>query len=291
MSAQASKNWKQIREVYVGSHRSGFLVKDDSGDLRLMVTLDAAGNGYEIEDFVSTLSGLVGLVHSNIARVYELTKDENGKQVAILEHAFGDEIVDILDGVSTLTFIAHFKQVFEALAFIHKLGLLHLHLSPRYVITDLVNGITKVVDCWHFHSRDNVSKGRFHFDPRYVAPEVVLNGRVDERSDLYSVGLLMLEAWGGGPNIFPFRTECRDKQSLRQRISEEKDPIYMWKNAHDYFSPPELGNELVLKLTKKNPDKRGFESAQAVVNYMTDIWPDIVKPANELYGRIMTTMR
>lgn len=321
MNNEGVKNWKILRETNVGSWKRGFVVRDDEGNLGILVTIDRKNFGkfhpygtfeeslaqqwndndtdkrYQNEAVqLKNLEAFKGLSHMNVARVLDAAKDEEGQPVFVLEFFTGEKITDALHAAPLLTFISHFKQVFEGLSFIHKLGLLHLNLKAKYTLTDLVAGTTKIMNIWHIHSQENIKRQYITASLNYAAPEVLLiskNTTVDERADLFSVGAMMYEAWCG---TLPYeRVGIGNAATLRANIETEKEKTCVFYPLERQFAdckkiPKEL-ESLILMLLKRKPEDRGFKNAREVVNYILDTWPEAAKPPKELYGHIMTTIR
>ncbi len=319
MAGKIAKNWKIIREINVGAFRRGFVVKNDEAELRLIVTIDSpdcfgknvlfnaleqlcgkhryGSNDSEIQQQellrLKGLEDFVGLQHANVAAVYDVSLGDNDQPAVEMEYVAGERITAALYGAPLDVYLAHFKQVFEGLAFIHKLGRLHLSLRPNHILTDSVNGITKIINVWQTHTEDDVKNHCFQISPVYVAPEIVLHGTADERSDLFSVGVMMYEAWC---QLLPYqRMGGESIEALSYNIKNEKDvervvhPVQFTVDE-PVQTPKDLEN-FILKLLKRNPQDREFKNAREVVNFMLDTWPAIAKPPSELFGRVMTTIR
>ena len=133
---------------------------------------------------------------------------------------------------------------------------------------------------------------KLDFNSLYAAPEVMISETADERTDLYSVAVMMLEAWRGGGPVYQNTRRNRNLGQVLDGMAEERDPESMTHQIdYSHVAPSELSDGLVFKLLKKDPADRGFNDAQDVINYIYDTWPDVRKPAKDLYGKVMTTMR
>lgn len=318
MSKESKRDYKLIRQVDVGAWRTGWIAKDGEENLRLLVSVNRENfeekglssqyqalvedrmwaatpaeldKKYEEESksFVRRMEKLVGLEHANISKLYDIERDERGHPTAVIEYWFGEPIATALWMSSIPLFVAHFKQVFEAVAFIHKMGLFVLNWKPRFILSDLMSGETKFTGIWGIHTRDDINERRLAINPMYAAPEVIMRGDIDERADLYSVAVIMAEIWNGRPVFW----KSRDSHSvwhIQQDIKNEREPGVMldWR---DRAVPDELGQNFVMRLLKKDPNARGFENAREVINYIVDTWPETCGPAKDLYGKVMTTTR
>ena len=302
-------DWKLIKQIDVGSWKTGWIVTDNDRNVRLLVTVDkdrfCSSNGpnfceearmlfncknkqsearvidaiYERETsaFTARMKKLVGVTHANLTHAYDFQFDEKNFPTAIMEYYIGEPIITALKRAPLPLFLAHFKQVFEALSFIHRQGMLVLHWKSKFILTDVVSGITKIVNVWSLHTKEEIDLRQIDFNPQYAAPETILGEPVSVKSDLYSVAMMMLESWGND-KYFNF-TNSLQKKDVTEMRSDSK------------VATPELGENFILNLLKKNPKDRGFESAKEVVNYIMETWPEVCKPAKDLYGKIKTTVR
>ncbi len=228
------------------------------------------------------LSFFEGFKHANLPEIIDITKDSVGKTVAILEYTRGKPITEALTSAPLMGFLSHFRQVFEAAAFIHKLGALHLHITPNYTLCDVYSGITKIINCWEIHGNKQLKLSTQQITNAYSAPEINNDNIADERSDLYSIALMMLEVLIGY-NPFKSTSKHIDIPEIWNHYCTNKYP------HHTHMTEP-LGQQLLFKLLQENPDDREFKSAKEVVNYIISTWPESAKSAFMLYEKVMTTI-
>lgn len=91
------------------------------------------------------------------------------------------------------------RQILSAVYYMHKRGVCHRDLKPENMLYDNESGLLKVTDfgtATHFKPGQKFSA--LVGTPYYVAPEVV-NGSYDEKSDIWSVGVILYVILSGAP--------------------------------------------------------------------------------------------
>ena len=148
-------------------------------------------------------------------------------------------------------------QLCEALAYIHGYGLIHRDLKPSNVMVDedrtvrlMDFGLAKYISDDTAVTADGRLVGTF----RYMAPEQILGEKLDTRTDLYSLGVILYELLTGRP---PF--EAKSPYELWQKVLEG-EPV----NAN-ILNP---GADRVMarvahRLMRKEPDDR-YQTAEEV---------------------------
>ena len=161
------------------------------------------------------------LNHPNIAQLYTLVQD--GDSLCI--------VMELVDGTVLRNFmplpwqgaLPVILQVLEALDYAHRRGVLHRDVKPENIVIDR-EGTVKVMDFGIAHAlgaarmtRERVVVGTLE----YMSPERVLNREMDQRSDLYSVGVLLFEMLCGR---LPFEGES-EYELLRSQVEAEPPPL------------------------------------------------------------------
>jgi Tol biopolymer transport system component len=153
---------------------------------------------------------LAKLNHPRIAAVYDVG-EQDGADYIVMELVEGDSLAVKLRagalGIKQATAIA--LQVAEALEEAHEHGVIHRDLKPANVMIT-PNGNAKILDfgvakMLALGTDDTISlpgTGEILGTPLYMSPEQALGRKVDERTDLWSLGVLYYESLAGRP---PFR--------------------------------------------------------------------------------------
>ena len=146
------------------------------------------------------------------------------------------------------------KDVVDALAYAHAHGVVHRDIKPdnilisghHAVVTDF--GVAKAVSAASGGASSLTSLGVALGTPAYMAPEqAVADPHVDQRADIYSVGVLAYEMLCGRP---PF-TGMAPQQVLAAHVMQTPDPV----TAHRSAVSPAL-NALVMRCLEKKPADR-----------------------------------
>ena len=142
------------------------------------------------------------LSHPNIVSVYDVSTADDADYI-VMELIDGITLKQYMErkGVLNWKETLHFAiQIAKALEHAHSRGLVHRDIKPHNVMV-LKNGSVKVADfgiAQVMTQSDTLTKealGSVH----YISPEQAKGGRVDHRSDLYSLGVVMYEMIAGRP--------------------------------------------------------------------------------------------
>ena len=147
------------------------------------------------------------VTHPNVCRVHDLGRHGN-RLFVTMEFVEGTDLARLLVAEhSSLTLKRRFDlaiQIAEALRAIHAAGLVHRDLKPSNILVDS-RGVVRVTDfglardvAWASRSAEPAT-GPLIGTAGYMSPEQVLGQKLDARSDLYSLGVLVYEIFTGLP--------------------------------------------------------------------------------------------
>ena len=142
------------------------------------------------------------LSHPNIVSVYDVSTSVMADYI-VMELIEGITLKQYMEkkGVLNWKETLHFAmQIAKALEHAHSKGVVHRDIKPHNVMV-LKNGSVKVMDFGiarlisHGNTLTKEALGSVH----YISPEQARGGRVDDRSDIYSLGVVMYEMMAGRP--------------------------------------------------------------------------------------------
>jgi len=228
--------------------------------VKILKNKRTSGRAEDMIRFRREAMAVAKLFHPNLVKVYGLG-EEQGTAYMIMEYFPGLGLDAWLESAAAtpvdLT-VAWMTQLASVLDYVHKAGILHRDLKPSNLLVRekelklLDFGLAQIMDLGRMTDQDAVV-GTFS----YMAPEQagLIRKPVDERSDLYSLGIIFYQLLTGQP---PFA--AKDLATLlHQQIAKPPVPPRQLK-----LEIPQLLEEMVIKLLKKEPEER-YQSAQGLL--------------------------
>jgi len=171
----------------------------------------------------------VELIHPNIVRTYGLVKTPQEIVILVQERAAGDLHQYLLDAPcqpSEAVLCKMFVQIASAMCYLAYRNIVHGDLACRNVLvfkyheTDVKQNLVKLADFGlsrysSLYSTVSSTASTNIIPIRYAAPEVLKNNRPDEKSDIFSMGVLMWEAYEKGR--IPW-SQIHDDNEVRKRV-------------------------------------------------------------------------
>jgi len=166
------------------------------------------------------------LDHPALPRVFE-KGSAAGNPFYTMEVIEGQDLLAYLkDRPSELE--AVFEQLFGVLTYLHSHGIIHRDLKPENILVQ-PDGRLRLLDFGLARDKDIrlTRTGAVVGTPAYMAPEQILGEPIDERTDLYAVGVILYEALAGR---LPHETQ--DVASMLYRILHETPAPLPSPSAH-----------------------------------------------------------
>ena len=148
------------------------------------------------ERFIREAQSAGGLRHPNIVTVYDLGEYEDRMYIA-MEFIHGEDLEHLIKKKAALTLDDKFNiliQVCEGISYAHKNQIVHRDLKPSNIRID-EQGIAKIMDFGiaKLESSNMTASGTVMGTPYYMSPEQVRGMKVDQRSDVFSLGTILYE--------------------------------------------------------------------------------------------------
>jgi serine/threonine-protein kinase len=179
-----------------------FRVKDKELDDEVALkTLKADAHDANLTERLRQEIKLARLItHPNVVRVHDFGESD-GTRFLTMEYVPGTTLREMLDVGRRLEITPALqiaKQVCRGLAAVHKAGIIHGDLKPQNVMV-MGNGVVKLMDFGvaRERRREEQVAGTSAGTPLYMSPEQARGGELDERSDIYSAGVVMFELFTG----------------------------------------------------------------------------------------------
>ncbi|HEY7640497.1 MAG TPA: protein kinase [Steroidobacteraceae bacterium] len=255
-----------VRELAIGGTSSVYLAESErAGEMVVLKVLrDSPSAGDEHTQFTRFLQEyeLISKVrHPNVVRIFDLGIADDHAYLAMEYFARGDlrsQIASDLDDSEALSYLA---QMAAALQVVHAIGVLHRDLKPGNIMLRADGSVALIDFGLAKHVRidapEITATGEIFGTPYYMSPEQGHGSDLDERSDLYSLGVIFYE------------------MLTRQKPYVAQTPmgvIYMHANAPIPLLPQELRKyqQLLNKLLAKDPVHR-FGSASALLAQIEEL--------------------
>ena len=250
--------YRIVRKLGSGGMADVYLAEDEELGRRIAIKIlnDRHANDESfVERFRREAKNAAGLSHPNIVSIYDRGEAEGTYYIA-MEYLDGRSLKELVVARGPLPIpdaIAATRQVLAALRFAHRKGVVHRDIKPHNVMAD-ADGRLKVTDFGI--ARAGVSQmteaGSIIGTAQYLSPEQARGSPVDQRSDLYSVGVVLYEMLTG---TTPFSGESPVEIAMKHLSDPPRPPSVERPDI-----PPDL-DMVVLRALAKNPDDR-FQTAE-----------------------------
>ena len=207
------------------------------------------------------------LSHPNIVSVYDVSTSAEADYI-VMELVDGISLKQYMEkkGVLNWKETLHFSmQIAKALEHAHSRGIVHRDIKPHNVMV-LKNGSVKVTDFGiaRIMSKGNTLTKEALGSVHYISPEQAKGSRVDNRSDLYSLGVVMYEMMTGRP---PYDGESPVAVAIQHINGGAPMPSTLNPNI------PGGLEQIIMKAMAHDPNDR-YESATAMLYDMEEFRKD-----------------
>ena len=199
-----------------------------------------------------------GLAHPNIVTIYDVGEIEGRPYIAmeLLDGMTLSEVINPSAGLAPREVAVIALQLAKALDYAHSKGIFHRDIKPSNIMRLKGGDTVKVTDFGIAHvdggDHQQTRVGTVLGTPHYMSPEQAMGEKVDGRSDLFSVGVVMYQLL---TRQVPF--EAASLVTLAYKIAKE-EPTSIAKLRRDV---PSALRRIIERCLKKDPEKR-FQSGQ-----------------------------
>lgn len=163
------------------------------------------------------------LQHPDIVTIFDAGEDQELAYIA-MEYLKGDDLQAYTQAPRLLpvaTVLSVVARVADALGYAHSQGVVHRDIKPANVMLDLPSDVVKVTDFGIARVADSARTrtGMVLGTPSFMSPEQMAGRRVDGRSDLYSLGVMLFQLLTGR---LPHRSDSM--ATLMHQIANEAAP-------------------------------------------------------------------
>ena len=191
------------------------------------------------------------LSHPNIVTIYDVGKSGDIAYIA-MEFLQGRELRDVLNEEPLLPVdqvLDIVVQVAQGLAYAHEYGIVHRDVKPANIMV-VRDGHVKITDFGIARMASAAARtetGIVLGSPKYMSPEQVLGKSIDQRSDIFSLGVMLYEMLTGQP---PFVGDTINAIMYQTMNAVPRSPSILNPAL------PDMLNFIVAKALEKNPDDR-----------------------------------
>jgi serine/threonine protein kinase len=256
------KGYRFIKRLAVSEHSALYLAQKDTEDHQVVLKVlrqvpDFSDGLGAFDRFLQEYEMIAELDHPNIVDIYDLGVSDDHAHIAMEYVPGGDLKERIKKGVSETEAIDYTRQIAGALTQLHSLGILHRDLKPgNIMVRD--NGSLALIDFGLAKrmrlEQEITGNGEIFGTPYYMSPEQGHADDVDERSDVYSLGIIFYEMLTGKK---PF--VGADAMSIIFKHTKSPVPVLPYHLSRH--------QALINLLLAKRPEDR-LQSAQEVLEWL-----------------------
>src|SRR5437667_10996967 len=229
--------YRVVRKLGAGGMANVYLAEDQELGRRVAIKIlddrHAADDSF-IERFRREAKNAAGLSHPNIVSIYDRGEAEGTYYIA-MEYLEGRTLKELIlsRGPTPIPVaIDYTRQILAALSFAHRNGIVHRDIKPHNVVVG-PDGRLKVTDFGIARSGASqmTEAGSIIGTAQYLSPEQARGAPVDQRSDLYSIGLVLYEM---PPGPVPFTGDTPVEIAMKH-LSQVPKPPSEWRDEvpHD----------------------------------------------------------
>jgi serine/threonine-protein kinase len=201
--------------------------------------------------------------------MYDLNEEKTTHYIS-MEYVPGEDLrsmIRMTKQLSVGTAISIVKQICEGLAEAHRFGVMHRDLKPSNIMIDK-DGNARIMDfgiARSLKAKGVTASGVMIGTAEYMSPEQVEGREADQRSDIYSLGVIFYEMVTGR---IPFEGETLLSIALKHKTEQPRNPKELNTQLHENLA------YLILKCMDKDKERR-YQTAAELLSELSEIEKDI----------------
>jgi serine/threonine protein kinase len=222
--------------------------------------------------FLQEARAASALNHPHVCVVYDVGELEDGRPFIAMEYVDGRTLDAVLrqGSIATTKVVEIAVQIADALDAAHTRGIVHRDIKPGNISVN-ERGQVKVLDFGLAkrmptgtigHELTQTQQGQVVGTPHYMSPEQLLGYEFDQRTDIFSLGIVLYELITGQR---PFTGA--NSNEIGEKIVHAQPTAIARLN---YDVPPEL-ERITLKCLQKQPERR-YQSARELMVDLKNLW-------------------
>jgi serine/threonine-protein kinase len=236
-----------------------------------------------LKRFMNEAKAVSAVTHPNIVSIVEYGVCESGKIPFIaMEYIRGKSLKEYITDKDELTTVQKaliLRQIADALSAIHERKICHRDIKPANIMVDQALTV-KLTDFGiaHLPDSDLTMTANILGTPTYMSPEAFISAKVDERSDIFSLGTVAYEFLLGRK---PFQSDNIRALARVIQFSKPQAPCKINPNF------PRKLQQILAKMLKKDPANR-YRSATEVVTEIDEYLLSATNGAGSVLQRLIS---
>ncbi|HSN51808.1 MAG TPA: serine/threonine-protein kinase [Woeseiaceae bacterium] len=200
------KGYRFLKKLGASSHSSVYLAEREKTGVKMVLKVlrqipdvnDASIAAFD--RFLQEYEMIADIDHPNIVKIYDLGVADDHAHIAMEYLDAGDLRQRISEKIYANVAVKYLREIASALARIHEVGILHRDLKPGNIMLRRDNSIALIDFGLAKRLRlqmEITGSGEIFGTPYYMSPEQGHGNPVDERSDIYSLGVIFYEMLTG----------------------------------------------------------------------------------------------
>jgi serine/threonine protein kinase len=256
------KGYRFLNRLAVSDHSAVYLAEKESAGIKMVLKVfrqvpDFSDGVGAFDRFLQEYEIIAELEHPNIVQIYDLGVSDDHAHIAMEYLPGGDLKQKIASGIQESDAVDYTRQIASALADLHSVGILHRDLKPGNIMLREDNSIA-LIDFGLAKrmplDRELTGIGQILGTPYYMSPEQGRGSDVDERSDVYSLGVIFYEMLTG-------EKPYRDKNAMGIIFKHSEAPVPTLPRRLQQHQP------VINKLLAKKPQNR-IQSASDMLDWL-----------------------